>query len=139
MQCHTIRVLCTVETFPPKFEPPAKHRPEDTKLTRTPISTACQVGAGFFTISSTNNSGMHLIAHLRDIKASDEIMVSYVNAAVPVDEDVVQARYHPRKDLAERARCNHPLLEGMRPASFSCCALFRASSTVFMFVAPFEI
>jgi hypothetical protein len=90
---------------------------------------------------------MHLIAHLRDIKAGEEIMVSYVNAAVPVDEDVVQARYRPRKDLAcgwrftheERVRCNHPLLEGMRPASFSCCALFRASSTVFMFVAPFEI
>ena len=90
---------------------------------------------------------MHLIAHLRDIKVGDEIMVSYVNAAVPVNEDVVQARYHPHKDLAcgrrftheERVRCNRPLLEGMRPASFSCRALFRASSTVFMFVAPFEI
>jgi mitochondrial import receptor subunit TOM20 len=42
---------------------------------------------------------MHLIA-TRDIKAGDEITVSYVDATVHDDEDVVQARYRRRKELA---------------------------------------
>jgi import receptor subunit TOM20 len=42
---------------------------------------------------------MHLVA-TRDIKAGDEITVSYVDASVRGDEDVVQARYRRRKELA---------------------------------------
>ena len=42
---------------------------------------------------------MHLIA-TRDIKAGDEITVSYVDASVHDDEDAVQARYRRRKELA---------------------------------------
>ena len=42
---------------------------------------------------------MHLIA-TRDVKAGDEITVSYVDASVHDDEDVVQARYRRRKELA---------------------------------------
>jgi import receptor subunit TOM20 len=42
---------------------------------------------------------MHLVA-THDIKAGDEITVSYVDAAVHDDEDVVQARYRRRKELA---------------------------------------
>ena len=42
---------------------------------------------------------MHLVA-THDIKAGDEITVSYVDASVHDDEDVVQARYRRRKELA---------------------------------------
>ena len=42
---------------------------------------------------------MHLVA-TRDIKAGDEITVSYVDASVHIDENVVQARYRRRKELA---------------------------------------
>ena len=42
---------------------------------------------------------MQLVA-TRDIKAGDEITVSYVDASVHDDEDVVQARYRRRKELA---------------------------------------
>lgn len=42
---------------------------------------------------------MHLIA-ARDINAGDEITVSYVDASVHDEEDVVQARYRRRKELA---------------------------------------
>lgn len=42
---------------------------------------------------------MHLIA-TRDIKAGDEITVSYVDASIHEEEDVVQARYRRRKELA---------------------------------------
>ncbi len=42
---------------------------------------------------------MHLVA-TRDIKAGDEITVSYVDASVHDDEDVIQARYRRRKELA---------------------------------------
>jgi import receptor subunit TOM20 len=42
---------------------------------------------------------MHLVA-TRDIKAGDEITVCYIDASVHDDEDVVQARYRRRKELA---------------------------------------
>jgi mitochondrial import receptor subunit TOM20 len=42
---------------------------------------------------------MHLVA-TRDIKAGDEITVSYVDTTVHDDEDVVQARSRRRKELA---------------------------------------
>jgi len=42
---------------------------------------------------------MHLVA-TRDIKAGDEITVSYIDTSVREDEDVVQARYRRRKELA---------------------------------------
>jgi import receptor subunit TOM20 len=42
---------------------------------------------------------MHLVA-TRDIKAGDEITVSYIDASVREDEEVVQARYRRRKELA---------------------------------------
>jgi mitochondrial import receptor subunit TOM20 len=42
---------------------------------------------------------MHLVA-TRDIKAGDEVTVSYVDASVHDNEDVVQARYRRRKELA---------------------------------------
>jgi import receptor subunit TOM20 len=94
-------------------KPPPSARPEDTELTRTPIGTARQVGAGFFAVSSyishscnpcarptfeSGNSEMHLVA-TRDIKAGDEITVSYVDASIHDDEDAVKARYRRRKEL----------------------------------------
>ena len=42
---------------------------------------------------------MQLVA-TRDIKAGDEVTVSYVDASVHDDEDEVQARYRRRKELA---------------------------------------
>ena len=42
---------------------------------------------------------MHLVV-TRDIKAGDEITVSYVDSSVHEDENVVQARYRRRKELA---------------------------------------
>ncbi|KAI0254720.1 hypothetical protein BJV78DRAFT_1120730 [Lactifluus subvellereus] len=95
-------------------KPPPSASPEDVELTRTPNGTARQVGAGFFAVSSYishscgpcarpsfegGTSEMHLVA-TRDIKAGDEITVSYVDATVHDDEDVVQARYRRRKELA---------------------------------------
>jgi import receptor subunit TOM20 len=41
---------------------------------------------------------MHLVA-TRDIKAGDEITVSYIDASVHDDENVFQARYRRRKEL----------------------------------------
>lgn len=95
-------------------KPPPDANPEDVELTRTPNGTARQVGAGFYAVSSyiahscdpcarpsfeKGNSELQLVA-TRDIKASDEITVSYVDASVHDDEDVVQARYRRRKELA---------------------------------------
>ncbi|KAI9452074.1 hypothetical protein F5148DRAFT_1289782 [Russula earlei] len=95
-------------------KPPPTARPEDVELTRTPDGTARQVGAGFYAVSSyishscdpcarpsfpTGTSEMHVVA-TRDIKAGDEITVSYVDVSVREDEDVVQARYRRRKELA---------------------------------------
>ncbi|KAH9965901.1 hypothetical protein BC827DRAFT_777388 [Russula dissimulans] len=95
-------------------KPPPTARPEDVELTRTPNGTARQVGAGFYAVSSYishscdpsahptfphGNSEMHLVA-TRDIKAGDEITVSYVDASVRDCEDVVQARNRRRKELA---------------------------------------
>ena len=63
---------------------------------------------------------MHLIA-TRDIKAGDEITVSYVDATVHDDEDVVQARYRRRKELARGWRfacqCDRCAKEAPPPSS----------------------
>ncbi|KAI0307138.1 hypothetical protein B0F90DRAFT_1807816 [Multifurca ochricompacta] len=95
-------------------KPPPNARPEDVELTRTPNGTARQVGAGFFAVSSYishscdpcarpsfegGDSEMNLVA-MRDIKAGDEITVSYVDASIHDGEDVIQARYRRRKELA---------------------------------------
>ena len=63
---------------------------------------------------------MHLVA-TRDIKAGDEITVSYVDASVHDDEDVVQARYRRRKELARGWRfacqCDRCVREAPPPSS----------------------
>jgi len=115
-------------------KPPQSVRPEDAELTRTPNGTARQVGAGFFAVSSyishscdpcarpafeNGDSDMHLIA-TRDVKAGDEITVSYVDASVHDDEDVVQARYRRRKELARGWRfaclCDRCIKEAPPPS-----------------------
>ncbi|KAH9977752.1 hypothetical protein BGW80DRAFT_1284013 [Lactifluus volemus] len=116
-------------------KPPSHAKPEDVELTRTPNGTARQVGAGFFPVSSYishscdpcarpsfegGDSELHLIA-TRDIKAGDEITVSYVDATVHDDEDVVQARYRRRKELARGWRfacqCDRCVREAPPPSS----------------------
>src|SRR5260221_14335829 len=66
------------------------------------------------------NSEMHLVA-TRDIKAGDEITVSYIDASVREDEDVVQARYRRRKELARGWRfacqCDRCVSEAPPPSS----------------------
>ena len=63
---------------------------------------------------------MHLIA-TRDVKAGDEITVSYVDASVHDDEDVVQARYRRRKELARGWRfacqCDRCVKEAPPPSA----------------------
>jgi import receptor subunit TOM20 len=63
---------------------------------------------------------MHLIA-TRDIKAGDEITVSYVDASVHDDEDAVQARYRRRKELARGWRfacqCDRCIKEAPPPSA----------------------
>lgn len=63
---------------------------------------------------------MHLIA-TRDIKAGDEITVSYVDASVHDDEDAVQARYRRRKELARGWRfacqCDRCIREAPPPSA----------------------
>lgn len=116
-------------------KPPPSVRPEDVELTRTPNGTARQVGAGFFAVSSyishscdpsarptfeNGDSEMHLVA-TRDVKAGDEITVSYVDASVHDDEDVVQARYRRRKELARGWRfacqCDRCVKEAPPPSA----------------------
>jgi import receptor subunit TOM20 len=63
---------------------------------------------------------MHLIA-TRDVKAGDEITVSYVDASVHDDEDVVQARYRRRKELVRGWRfacqCDRCVREAPPPSA----------------------
>jgi import receptor subunit TOM20 len=63
---------------------------------------------------------MHLVA-TRDIKAGDEITVSYVDSSVRDNEDVVQARYRRRKELARGWRfacqCDRCVREAPPPSS----------------------
>jgi import receptor subunit TOM20 len=63
---------------------------------------------------------MHLIA-MRDIKAGDEITVSYVDSSVHDDEDTVQARYRRRKELARGWRfacqCDRCIREAPPPSA----------------------
>jgi import receptor subunit TOM20 len=63
---------------------------------------------------------MHLVA-TRDIKAGDEITVSYVDASVHDDEDVIQARYRRRKELARGWRfacqCDRCVKEAPSPSA----------------------
>ncbi len=63
---------------------------------------------------------MHLIA-TRDIKAGDEITVSYVDASVHDDEDIVQARSRRRKELARGWRfacqCDRCVKEAPPPSA----------------------
>ena len=63
---------------------------------------------------------MHLVA-TRDVKAGDEITVSYVDASVHDNEDVVQARYRRRKELARGWRfacqCDRCVREAPPPSA----------------------
>ncbi|KAI0005042.1 MAS20-domain-containing protein [Russula compacta] len=116
-------------------KPPPKERPEGVELMRTPNGTAHQVGAGFFAVSSyishscdpcarpsfeSANSEMRLVV-TRDIKVGDEITVSYVDASVHEDEDVIQARYRRRKELARGWRfacqCDRCVREAPSPSA----------------------
>jgi import receptor subunit TOM20 len=67
----------------------------------------------------SGNSTIQLVA-TRDIKAGDEITVSYVDASVRDDEDVVQARYRRRKELARGWRfacqCDRCIKEAPPPS-----------------------
>lgn len=63
---------------------------------------------------------MHLVA-TRDVKAGDEITVSYVDASVHDKEDVVEARYRRRKELARGWRfacqCDRCVREAPPPSA----------------------
>lgn len=63
---------------------------------------------------------MRLVA-TRDIKAGDQITVSYVDASVHEDENVVQARYRRRKELARGWRfpcqCDRCVREAPSPSA----------------------
>lgn len=63
---------------------------------------------------------MRLVA-TRDIKVGNEITVSYVDTSVHDDEDVVQARYRRRKELARGWRfacqCDRCIREAPSPSS----------------------
>jgi len=118
-----------------KPPPNANAMPEDVELTRTPNGTARQVGAGFYAVSSyishscdpsarpsfeSSNSEMRLVA-TRKVKAGDEITVSYVDTSVRDGEDVVQARYRRRKELARGWRfacqCDRCVKEAPAPSA----------------------
>ncbi|KAJ3754171.1 hypothetical protein EV360DRAFT_96701 [Lentinula raphanica] len=95
-------------------KPATNDRPEDTERTRTPLGTSSQIGSAVYTVSSylahscqptvrpsfdAGTSQLHLIA-LRDLKAGEELTVSYVDTTQHEGESVVDCRRRRRMELA---------------------------------------
>ncbi|KAJ3775697.1 hypothetical protein FB446DRAFT_637401 [Lentinula raphanica] len=95
-------------------KPATNDRPEDTERTRTPLGTSRQIGSAVYTVSSylahsceptarpsfdVGTSQLHLIA-LRDLKAGEELTVSYVDTTQHEGESVVDCRRRRRMELA---------------------------------------
>ncbi|KAJ3972130.1 hypothetical protein EV361DRAFT_907327 [Lentinula raphanica] len=95
-------------------KPATNDRPEDTERTRTPLGTSRQIGSAVYTVSSylahsceptarpsfdAGTSQLHLIA-LRDLKAGEELTVSYVDTTQHEGESVVDCRRRRRMELA---------------------------------------